>query len=113
MAARDAAVVSGYTVARVLGAAALLVAMWAAGVPGVPWGVWLVLLGVTVVLTRIPFLPSQELLFAGIGVELAEDMAVAQAALAGMLLVMGVGYKVLSVASLALANRYGPATPEE
>jgi len=74
-----------------------LVTMWHLAQPDVGVGVWLTFAAVLVVIERLPFLPSKDLVFLGAGVELSKGMAVATAAMAGMLLVQSGAFKVLNL----------------
>ncbi|MFQ5563124.1 MAG: hypothetical protein ACE5FO_06100 [Parvularculaceae bacterium] len=61
-------------------------AMYAAALPGAPFGVWLIFLALQLVLSRIPFLPNQDLVFLGAALSLAPLVGASEAAVAGMLI---------------------------
>ena len=103
---------------RLVAANGALVWMWSLAVPDVSLTVWLTFVTMLVVMNRLPFLPSKDLLFLGASVELSKTMRVATASLAGMLLVQSVCMKALNLIVLALvqsaqrrAERAGIAEP--
>ncbi|MEL6791667.1 MAG: hypothetical protein AAFU58_10205 [Pseudomonadota bacterium] len=61
-------------------------AMYAAALPGAPLSAWLMFLALQLVLSRIPFIPNQDLVFLGAALSLAPLVNASEAALAGMLL---------------------------
>lgn len=61
-------------------------AMYAAALPGAPLSAWLMFLALQLVLSRIPFIPNQDLVFLGAALSLAPIVNASEAALAGMLL---------------------------
>lgn len=67
--------------ARLLAGSALLLAAWIVALPAVAVGTWIVLGALRMVVTRLPFVPNKELLFAAIGVSLTGDAAPEVAAL--------------------------------
>ncbi|MEM8599756.1 MAG: hypothetical protein AAGF99_07540 [Bacteroidota bacterium] len=93
----------------------LRVWQWEAGVPEVPWSVWLPLLCASVVVDRLPLLPNKDLLFVGAGVEFAQALDTATAGIASMLLVSSVAGKVLNLIVYSLATamerRYSTEAP--
>lgn len=66
---------------RLLAGSALLLAAWVVALPAVAVGTWIVLGALRMVVTRLPFVPNKELLFAAIGVSLTGDAAPEVAAL--------------------------------
>jgi len=93
--------------ARLLAGSALLLLAWMLALPDVSVGTWFVLGALRMVVTRLPFLPNKELLFAAIGVTLtgaaAPDVAALMAA-AGAMHVAGHG---IAYGLAALAERGG------
>ncbi len=67
--------------ARLLIGSALLLLAWIVALPEVAVGTWIVLGALRMVVTRLPFLPNKELLFAAIGVSLTGAAAPEVAAL--------------------------------
>lgn len=80
---------------RLLVGNGLHVLQWHIILPDVPISVWITLVSVQIIVTRIPLLPSRDLIFLGIGVELSAAMDVSQAEVAGMILVSSAISKVL------------------
>ena len=75
----------------------LQVLLWWTVLPEVPIRTWVVFLTVKVLINRLPFLPSRDLIFAGLSVELAELTALSGAAVAGMVLVRTALDKILNL----------------
>ena len=65
----------------------LQVLQWWVVLPDQPLQTWAIYLAVLMIVNRIPFLPTRDLIFVGLGVELAMVTGAPQAAVAGMLLV--------------------------
>lgn len=86
---RDAAVVGGLHVTRLITIFALQVAQWSAALPQVPFGEWLMFLAAQLLLTRIPFLPNRDVMMMWLGVALAKAIAAPQAQVASMFLAAG------------------------
>jgi hypothetical protein len=100
---REALRVGALHFARHVVTNALLVAMWHLAQPEVSLGVWLTFAAVLVVVERLPFLPSRDLVFLGASVELSKTMPVAAAAVAGMFLVQSGVFKLLHLAVFVAA----------
>lgn len=112
---RLAVPIFGVHVVRLLAVNALQVAQWAVVLPEVPLGVWFTFLAATLVIERVPVLPNRDLLFFGVGLELAGRLGVPEAAMAGLLLAAGVLTKGLNLvlfgATLAWVRRRGVPEP--
>lgn len=104
LAPRQAFGIMGVHLARLTAANSALVWMWSLAVPDVSLRVWLTFVTMLVVMNRLPFLPSKDLLFLGASVELSKTMRVATASLAGMLLVQSVCMKALNLLVLGLTQ---------
>ncbi len=105
---RENAIVFAAHCARLLFASALLLVAWWMALPEVAFGTWLVLGALRMVVTRLPFVPNKELLFAAIGVTLTGDAAPEVAALmaaAGALHMVG---HVLAYAGASIIEGRGP-----
>jgi hypothetical protein len=93
----------------------LQVTQWAVVEPQVPIQTWLTFLSMMIIMDRIPLLPNRDLVFMGIGLQLATVTAVAPAAMAGMLLVNSVMSKGLNlsfmVVSAVVRKRGHPDSP--
>lgn len=66
---------------------ALRVVQWMVVFPDVSVTIWLTFLAVIIVVNRLPFLPSKELIFVSAGIELSRMLDMATASVAAMLLV--------------------------
>jgi hypothetical protein len=95
---KDALVVGGLHVTRLLTIFALQVAQWSAALPQVPVGEWLMFLAAQLLLTRIPFLPNRDVMMMWLGVAMATAVAAPKAQVASMFLAAG----ALSLATHAL-----------
>lgn len=85
--ARKAVKVFGIYFTRFILHNSMMIMLWAVVIPEVPLQTWLLFVTVMIVLNRIPLLPSRDLVFLMVGIELAKTFEVATAAMAGMLLV--------------------------
>jgi hypothetical protein len=97
-------------VTRLLIANVLQVTQWAVVEPQVPMQTWFTFLAMMIIMDRIPLLPNRDLIFMGIGLQLAAVTAVAPAAMAGMLLVNSVMAKALNLSFMlvsAIVRRRG------
>lgn len=108
LSARQTARIAALHSARFVTTSTLLITMWSVAVPSVGVDTWVALLAVQQVLNRLPFVPGKDLLFVGVGTGLAETLEVAQAAVAGTLLITAVGVKILNVAAFGLASAVLP-----
>ena len=75
---------------RFLLSSILQVVQWWVVLPDAPFSAWATLLVVFIVTNRIPFLPSRDLVFAGVGIEASASLGVPGPAVAGMLLTRSV-----------------------
>lgn len=98
----------GLYVGRLLLLQALQVTQWAVVIPDVPLQAWFTFLAVQIILKRLPFLPSQDLIFMAVGLEMAGAVQVPKAALAGVLVVHSVLDKGLSVLLFAIVSLRNP-----
>lgn len=85
---------------------ALMLMMWAVVIPGTPLSIWFTYLTVIIVINRIPFLPSKDLVFLWAGIELSHMLDMASAAVAGMLLVYSALKKVMNLGFFMLLTYY-------
>lgn len=104
---RTAASVMGVHLMRLLAANALLVVQWAVVVPSISLEVWFTYLAVLIVLNRVPFLPSKDLFFVGLGVGLSSTLHVAEASVAGVFLASSVLTRLTNLVLLVLTQRFG------
>jgi len=84
-------------VLRLLVVEGFQVLQWMVVMPDIPIVNWLTLLAIQIIITRIPLLPSRDLIFMGTGIEMSNFMNVSTPAMAGMLLASSVLNKVLNL----------------
>ncbi|PEN12323.1 hypothetical protein CRI94_14980 [Longibacter salinarum] len=84
--------------ARFVVTSVVQVIQWWVVVPDAPFQAWATLLVILVALNRIPFIPSRDLVFAGVGIQASESLGVPVAVVAGMLLSRSVIDRVLNFA---------------
>jgi hypothetical protein len=65
----------------------LMIVQWAVVIPNTPLSIWFLFLAIIIVVNRIPFIPSRDLVFMWAGIELSRVLNMATASVAGMLLV--------------------------
>jgi hypothetical protein len=70
---------------------------WSLVVPDVPWSIWFTFMAIKIIASRIPFLPSQDVLFVAVGIEFSKHLAVSTAAIGGVLLAGNIVSKVISL----------------
>jgi len=80
---------------------------WAVVFPEAGFGVWLGFVTAQLVLTRIPFLPSPDLLFLGLSLSLAHHVHAPEAAVAAMFVMTAALMQVTNVAVIALETLRG------
>lgn len=88
---------------RILTTALLSAALWHLVLPDVPLGWWLVLVTIRLLISRLPFVPNKDVVFAGVAV-LALGDQVAISALMALMAGMILAAHVLVGLSLALAD---------
>jgi hypothetical protein len=112
LAIRSALVVLGIHVARFLTTQALLLGQWAVQLPDLGIGVLGRLLALQMVVSRLPLLPSRDLLFIGAGLALSGPLAIPQAELAGML-IMTSALQMLMHFIVLLGTMIWPGNPAQ
>lgn len=75
-------------------------------VPDIPIYIWFTLIAVEIILSRIPFIPNRDLLFASLSIMLAGKMGAPEDAIAGITLTKGVLNKIGGAASFGLAQLF-------
>lgn len=90
-------------------------AMYAAALPGTPMMAWMMFLALQLVLSRIPFIPNQDLVFLSAALSLSPLVGASEATVAGMLLAeAGLSQLVnfvLFFATAHLARKANPSLP--
>tara|TARA_R110002096_G_scaffold40389_2_gene109909 strand:+ start:297 stop:1160 length:864 start_codon:yes stop_codon:yes gene_type:complete len=89
---------------RLIAVLLLQTAQWAVVFPEVAITTWLLLLTAQMILTRIPFLPNTDLLFAGLGMTLMGYIDGPEAVVAGMFLASGALSQSLNLSCFILAS---------
>ena len=84
----------------------LLIVQWAVVIPDTPLSIWFTFLAIIIVVNRIPFIPSRDLVFMWAGIELSRALNMATAAVAGMLLVSSALKKITNLILFLLINYY-------
>ncbi|MEX0680458.1 MAG: hypothetical protein WD097_03680 [Balneolales bacterium] len=105
--ARKAVVVFSIYLFRFLIHHSAMMIMWLIVIPGIPLSVWFTFLAIFIVVNRIPFIPSKDLVFMWAGIEFARGLEVAVASVAGMLLVYSALKKVTNLVLYLLISYYG------
>lgn len=99
-----AAKITGIHAARVVLILLLQTAQWAVVFPHVPFLTWMLFLTAQMVLTRLPFLPNQDLMMVGLGMSLTHYVDAPEAAVAGMFLVSGALFQAVNLGSFLLTS---------
>ena len=99
-----AARITGIHAARVVLILLLQTAQWAVVFPHVPFLTWLLFLTAQAVLTRLPFLPNQDLMMVGLGMSLTHYVDAPEAAVAGMFLVSGALFQAVNLGFFVLTS---------
>lgn len=99
-----AARITGIHAVRVLLVLLLQTAQWAVVFPHVPFLTWLLFLTAQMVLTRLPFLPNQDLMLVGLGLGMTHYIDAPEAAVAGMFLVSGAMFQAANLTAFLLTS---------
>jgi hypothetical protein len=94
----------GIQISRLLLGQFIILLMFYVVLPEVPLYIWFTFMAVQLILTRIPFLPSQDFIFAGIAISLAGSMPVAPEAVAGIVIARGILNKVGGIAIFGMTQ---------
>jgi hypothetical protein len=84
----------------------LMMVLWAVVIPEAPLSTWFIFVAIMIVVNRIPFLPSRDLVFMLAGIELSRMLDMTTAAVAGMLLVYSVLKKITNLIIFLLISYY-------
>lgn len=74
--------------------------------PEIPFYVWFTYIALEIILSRIPFLPNRDLIFAAMSIAIAGDMAISKESVAGIMLAKSVLNKIGSFASFGLSSLF-------
>lgn len=103
---RKALIVFGIYLSRFLIHHTLLIVQWAIVIPDTPLSIWFLFLAIIIIVNRIPFIPSRDLVFMWAGIELSRMLDMATAAVAGMLLVSSALKKSTNLILFLLISYY-------
>lgn len=84
----------------------LMILLWAVAIPNTPFSAWFLFVTIMIVVNRIPFLPSRDLVFMMAGIEMSRMLDMTTAAVAGMLLVYSVLKKVINLILFLIISYY-------
>ena len=90
------------------------IAMWAVAMPEVPLRIWFTYAALSIIVTRIPFVPNRDLIFMGFAVSLSGVLGVSEAGIFAMLTAIFIVGKVINLAffsGLSLLQRQKPEAP--
>ena len=87
----------GLHISRLLVVQGLQVIQWIVVMPEIPLTNWLTLLAAQIIISRLPLLPSRDLIFLGTGLELSTFISINASAMAGLLLAASVMSKALNL----------------
>ena len=110
--ARMLALVFALHFGRLAAMNALQVVQWDLVIPGIGWQSWFVFLAVQVIISRLPLLPSRDLLFLGASVELAERVGIPRAQMAAMLVLLSAMDKALNLVLFLAISAYNTWRPD-
>lgn len=77
---------------------------WAIIMPEVPMYVWITFISIQIIMSRIPFLPNQDLLFLGLSLPLSGMLEVSMAGIAGLMVANAILGKVMNLAFFSFAG---------
>lgn len=87
----------GIHLARLFFVYSVEIIQWMIVMPEVPLYIWFTYMGIKIISTRIPFLPSRDLLFIGASLEISKFLDVSGAGIAGILLASNVLTKLVNL----------------
>jgi hypothetical protein len=96
----------GIQIVRLLLSQFLNLLMFYIVLPDTPLYIWFTFIAAQIILSRIPFLPSRDFIFAGLSISMAGSMPVYQGAIAGIVITMGVLNKIGGAASFGITNLF-------
>lgn len=80
--------------------------LYSAAIPGPPLSAWLMFIALQLVLSRIPFVPNQDIVFLTAALSLAREIDAPEAAIAGMLLAEAGLSQIFNLALFALTAHH-------
>ena len=101
MPARSAGKIFAIHVQRLVVGQVLQIAMWAIAMPEVSLEVWFTYAALSIIVTRIPFVPNADLIFMGIAVSMSGVLGVSEAGLFALLAAIAVVNRVANLVSFS------------
>jgi len=89
--------ISAIHLARLIFVYSVEIIQWMIVMPEVPLYIWFTYMAVKIISTRIPFIPSRDLLFIGASIEISKFLNVSDAGIAGILLASNVLSKLMNL----------------
>lgn len=74
--------------------------------PDIPFYIWFTYIALEIILSRIPFLPNRDLIFAAMSIALASDLAISRESIAGIMIAKSVLNKIGSFGSFGLSSLF-------
>ncbi|TVQ65035.1 MAG: hypothetical protein EA360_10945 [Balneolaceae bacterium] len=87
----------------------LLIVQWSVVLPDTPVSVWFLFVAIIIMVNRIPFLPSRDLIFMWAGIEVSKVFEMATASVAAMLLVSSAMKKITNLILFLIISYYSDA----
>lgn len=87
--------------------------LYAAAIPGPPLAAWLMFIALQLVLSRIPFVPNQDIVFLTAALSLAPEIGAPEAAIAGMLIAEAGLSQLFNLALFALTAHHAVPRPQK
>lgn len=113
---RDAANIAGIYTGRLILTNTIQILQYKIAEPAVPWTVWFTLMAVQIMSTRIPFLPSRDVLYVSVALEMSVVLNVPQTQLVGVLTANLMLTKLIGATSFlisSLTQSQLPVNPRE
>jgi hypothetical protein len=101
---RAAVIISGIYTGRLILTNGLQIIQYKIAEPAVPWSVWFSLMAVQIMSTRIPFLPSQDVLYVSIALGMSSMLDVPETMLVGVLTANLILKKVIGAGSFMISS---------
>lgn len=80
------------------------IVQWAVIMPDVPMYVWITFISIQIIMSRIPFLPNQDLIFLGLSLPLSGMLEVSMAGIAGLMVANTILGKVMNLIFFGFAG---------
>lgn len=101
MPVRTAGIIFAIHVQRLIVGQVLQIALWAIAMPEVSLEVWFTYAALSIIVTRIPFVPNADLIFMGVAVSMSGVLGVSEAGLFALLAAIAVVHRVTNLVSFS------------